>query len=287
MPAHFFERRFVVRIIVVVVALMALALPAIAAKPSSGANALSFTGQPTDSSAREAISPVVAVSALNSKGQLNTKFKGTVTIALQGAGTLFGITTRAAVNGVATFPDINVDPAGSYTLVASTNGLASATSNSFAITGLAIACGSGTCSGSTGDVGNPTPQDSIIGVVSVPTSACPDANCFLTIDETPGDICGGPCVGNAVKFLPTSNAAGVYVVDWACDKSICPGTGVANFTMFLEKADLSIVTLTDCSNPTPLESELPCVHERSRTGVGDLVVTVWLTTDGDPRMAGG
>lgn len=266
---------------------MAVTLPASAAKPSSGGNTLAFLTQPTDSSAREAITPVVQVGALNSKGQLNTRFKGVVTLALQGAGSLFGITTGTAVNGVASFPDINVDPAGSYTLVASTNGLASATSNAFAITGLAIACESGTCSGSTGNVGNPTPEDSIVGVVSVPTSTCADDRCYLTIDETPGDICDGPCAGNAVKFLPPSNAAGIYVVDWACDKSICPGTGVSNFTMYLEKADLTIVTLTDCSNPTPKEGELPCVHERSRTGVGDLIVTVWLTTDGDPRMSGG
>jgi hypothetical protein len=284
--------------IVLAVSLMALALPADAKKPEppggggggggvTGGNMLSFVQPPTDSSAREPITPVVEVGALDTKGQPNTKFKGVVTLTLQGPGTLFGVTSRAAENGVATFPGINVDPAGSYTLTANANGYTALVSDPFAITGLAVLCDTDTCSGSTGNIGNPTPQDSVIGVVTVPTSSCTDASCFLTVDETPGDICNGPCFGNAVKFLPPSNASGIYVVQWGCDKSLCPGTGVSNFTMFLEKADLSIVTLTDCSNPTPLESELPCIHSRSRTGVGDLLVTVWLTTDGDPRMAGG
>ena len=279
------KRSSLTQVIVLVVALMAVTIPATAAKPSSGANALSFVTQPTDSSAREAITPVVAVGALNSKGQLNTRFKGVVTLALQGAGTLFGVTSRTAVNGVATFPDINVDPAGSYTLVASTNGLGSATSNPFAITGLAILCSTDPCSGSTGNIGNPTPQDSVIGVITVPTATCSTNDCYLTVDETAGDFCGGPCVANAVKFLPPSNADGIFVVQYGCDKSVCPGTGVSNFDMFLEKADLSVVTVGDCSNPTPDEAELPCVHSRSRTGVGDLLVELWLTTDGDPRTA--
>lgn len=267
-------------------AIMALALPAMGAKPPAAT--LAFTGQPTDSSAGEVISPAVVVVAKNTKGQINTKFSGVVTLTLQGAGTLYGTTAKAAVAGVATFTDLAVDPAGIYTLIATDGKSFTSTSSApFSITGLAVSCGGGPCSLSTGDASNPTPEDSVIGVVNVSTTECSDETCFLTLDEITGDFCNGPCAGNAVKFITPSNATGIAEVQFACDKSLCPGTGVANFTLYLQKADLSVLQLVDCSNPTPSEGELPCIQSRSRTGVGDLVFTVWLTPDGDPAMGRG
>src|SRR4029077_20336768 len=55
-------------------------------------------------------------------------------------GTLAGTTSRAAVNGLATFPGLNIDNAGvDYTLTASSNGLTGATSSSFDITEVPVA----------------------------------------------------------------------------------------------------------------------------------------------------
>lgn len=288
MSAQVFKHRSsFVWTILLLAAAMALALPAGAARPGAGASTLAFVQQPTASSAGELITPAVTVAAKNAKGQISTRFKGAISLALQGAGTLFGTTTKTAVQGVATFTDLAVDPAGSYTLVATATDFVPATSAVFSITGFAVDCGEGTCSQSTGNIENPTPDDTIVGVVSVPTGACGAETCFLTVDETPGDICDGPCKGNAVKFIPPSNASGVFVVEWGCDKSLCTGTGVTNFDIFLEKADLTIVQLDDCPNPEPGLENLPCIQSRSRTGVGDLLVEVWLTTDADPRIAGG
>lgn len=267
-------------------AIVALAVPAMAAKPP--VSTLAFTGQPTDSSAGELISPAVVVVAKNTKGQINTKYTGVVTLTLQGAGTLYGTTAQAAVAGVATFTDLAVDPAGTYTLTA-TDGktFASTSSAPFSITGFAVDCPAGGCSLSTGDASNPTDEDTVIGVVSVPTSDCADETCFLTVDEIEGDFCNGPCAGNAVKFITPTNSTGVAVVQFACDKSLCPGTGVPNFPLYLQKGDLSVVVLADCSEPVPLPEELPCIESRSRTGVGDVVWTVWLTPDGDPAIGRG
>ena len=278
-------RGFSVAIAVATIA--ALAVPAMAAK--GGGAALAFVQQPTDSSAAEIISPDVVVAVMDSRGRINTRSKAVITLALQGgAGTLYGTTTRAAVGGLATFSDLAVDPAGTYTLRATDgNNVAPATSAAFAITGFAVDCPAGTCSQSTGNIGNPTPQDSVIGVVTVPTTECAAETCFMTVDETPGDICSPACKGNAVKFIPPSNAAGIFEVLWGCDKSLCPGTGVSNFSMWLEKSDLTIVRLDDCPNPSPGDGDLPCIQRRSRTGVGDLLMTVWLTANADPRIAGG
>jgi hypothetical protein len=246
-----------------------------------------FSQQPTDSTSGEVISPAVVVVAKNSQGGVATRWTGVVTLSLQGAGTLYGTTSKNFVSGIATFSDLVVDPAGTYTLLASSTKIPSATSNPFVISGFASSCGAGTCSEDTGNIGNPTPQDTIVGKVTVPTGACGVSACFLSVDETPGDFCLGiPCRGDAVKFIPPSNAIGTIVAEWACDKSLCPGTGVANFRMFLERADLTVVELFDC--PTnPGDGDLPCVKKRNRTGVGDLLMTLWLHADGDPRFAGG
>jgi len=291
MSAQMFKHRSsFVWTVLLLVAAMAFAAPAMGAKPPAAT--LAFTGQPTDSSAGELISPAVVVVAKNSKGQINTRYSGVVTLTLQGPGTLYGTTAKPAVAGVATFTDLAVDPAGTYTLLA-TDGktFAPKSSDQFSITGFALDCDGGPCSLSTGDATNPTAQDSVIGVVSVSTDDCADETCFLTVDEIEGDFCSptgdGPCAGNAVKFITPANSTGIAEVQFACDKSLCPGTGVPNFPLYLQKGDLSVVPLVDCSKPVPDEGELPCIKSRSRTGVGDVVWTVWLTPDGDPAIGRG
>lgn len=278
------SRHQIVLVVVLMFATMALTLPA-SARPVPGTSTLAFVQQPTASSAGELIAPAVTVVAKNAKGQVSAKFKGAVTLTLVGAGTLYGTVTKNAVQGVATFTDLVVDPAGTYALVASAVGFASATSANFSITGFAIDCGGGPCSLSTGNIENPTPEDTVIGVVSVSTDACGSDTCFLTVDETPGDFCPGGCIANAVKFITPSNATGIVEVQYGCDKSLCPGTGVSNFTLFLEKENLEVVELFDCPNPAPGVEDLPCIQKRSRTGVGDLLFFIWLTPTGDPRVS--
>ena len=101
---------------------------------------LSFTVQPSTTSAGAAMAPAVQVTAQDALGNTVTTFTGNVTMALganAGAGTLAGTTTVSAVAGVATFANLSIDKAGTgYTLTASSGALPSATSTPFNIFGL-------------------------------------------------------------------------------------------------------------------------------------------------------
>jgi adhesin/invasin len=103
---------------------------------SSTATRLVFGQQPGNAQIGAAISPPVTVHAVDGAGATATTFTGNVTIALglnpTGA-VLSGTTTVAAVAGVATFGNLMIDRAGSYTLVAGASGLTGVTSNSFTI----------------------------------------------------------------------------------------------------------------------------------------------------------
>jgi hypothetical protein len=102
------------------------------------ATQLVFTQQPTSTVAGQVIAPAVQVTALDPAGNLVPTFTGNVTIGFgnnPGGSTLGGITTVAAVNGVATFSDLTLDKSSTnYWLTATGTGLSTATSNAFTIT---------------------------------------------------------------------------------------------------------------------------------------------------------
>jgi hypothetical protein len=99
---------------------------------------LVFTVQPTTTTAGSTLSPAVRVAAQDDGGSTVASFGGAITVALgnnPGGGTLSGMRTVTAVNGVATFSNLSIDKAGNgYTLVAAATGLTSATSAPFNIT---------------------------------------------------------------------------------------------------------------------------------------------------------
>ncbi|HKE90138.1 MAG TPA: alkaline phosphatase family protein, partial [Gemmatimonadales bacterium] len=99
---------------------------------------LTFTVQPSVTAAGAGITPAVAVTASDLAGNLATSYSGAVTVAIganPGSGTLSGTATQSAVAGVATFTGLSINSAGTgYTLVASANGVTSATSGSFDVT---------------------------------------------------------------------------------------------------------------------------------------------------------
>src|SRR6266699_5383659 len=89
---------------------------------------LGFTQQPqTTVVAGAAITPPVQVAALDASEHVVQGFTGTIGLALEPAsngGTLSGGTPINAVNGIATFPSLSVDKAGTgYTLRATASGL--------------------------------------------------------------------------------------------------------------------------------------------------------------------
>jgi len=102
------------------------------------AAALTFTGQPSNSSAGRTISPAVRVTLQDAFGNVATSATDSVTVALGNNprnGTLSGTRTVSAISGVATFSDLSINRKGEgYTLVASSGALTGATSAAFDIT---------------------------------------------------------------------------------------------------------------------------------------------------------
>src|SRR5438874_7437929 len=94
---------------------------------------LVFSAQPQGSQAGVAFTPAVQVTVTDGNGKVATKSTAQVTIALQanpGGGTLGGTLTQTAVDGVATFADLNLTKAATgYTLKASSTGLYDAVSD--------------------------------------------------------------------------------------------------------------------------------------------------------------
>ena len=105
----------------------------------AAATHLAFTVQPTNVTAGNTFTPVVRVNAQDAFGNMVTTFAGVVTMAITpGTGTsgaiLSGTTAELPVGGVATFPNLNIDKAGTgYTLSATATGLTSAVSATFNI----------------------------------------------------------------------------------------------------------------------------------------------------------
>ena len=95
--------------------------------------ALAFTVQPTAALAGAIIAPAVVVAIEDSVGNTVTSATNTVTMAVNpGSALLGGTLSRPAASGTATFTDLTVSAAGTgYTLVATANGLVSATSTNF------------------------------------------------------------------------------------------------------------------------------------------------------------
>jgi hypothetical protein len=101
------------------------------------ATQLLFTVQPSNAVHAVAIAPAMRVTALDAMGNVATGFTGNVTLAIAtnpSVGTLAGILTVAAANGVATFTGLSINNVGvGYVLKASAAGLTDALSVAFNI----------------------------------------------------------------------------------------------------------------------------------------------------------
>ena len=104
---------------------------------AGAATSLLFTVQPSSATAGASISPSIRVTAFDAQGNQATGFAGNVTLAIAnnpGGGTLTGITTVGAANGVAVFPGLSISLAGTgYTLLATAAGVSPVTSVAFNI----------------------------------------------------------------------------------------------------------------------------------------------------------
>jgi hypothetical protein len=104
---------------------------------AGAATSLLFTVQPSNATAGASISPAIRVTAFDTQGNQATGFAGNVTLAIAnnpGGGTLTGITTVGAANGVAIFSGLSISLAGTgYTLLATAAAVSPVTSVAFNI----------------------------------------------------------------------------------------------------------------------------------------------------------
>ncbi|HYT73034.1 MAG TPA: hypothetical protein VEK78_16735 [Gemmatimonadales bacterium] len=105
--------------------------------PESSGPRLVFTTPPEDATAARPITPAIRVTVQDSTNQPLTSFDDSVTVDLganPAGGTLSGTRTVEAVDGVATFPDLRIDKAGSgYTLRATASSVGEVTSPPFEV----------------------------------------------------------------------------------------------------------------------------------------------------------
>jgi Chitobiase/beta-hexosaminidase C-terminal domain len=92
---------------------------------------LAYLQQPSNVVAGSAISPAVRVAIEDASGNVLSTATNPVTLSIAGGG-LAGTLTVAPQNGVATFSNLSVSAAGTYTISATSSGLTAASSSSFA-----------------------------------------------------------------------------------------------------------------------------------------------------------
>src|SRR5262245_60971763 len=246
---------------------------------------VAFGQQPTGTIAGQTINaglnPAgVTVRVEDAIGQLVTNSTAAVGVSIaSGPGTLFGTASVNAVGGVATFSDLAIDQAGTYTLLAQSAPLTSATSNSFAITGVAGKCDQTPCGTATGV--HATAEDVTVGSVNVPVGTCLGV-CFVSLDEGTGAFCDGPCAGNTIILVPPSNQDDVATVTIEMYKTLFSGN-LNNVRVFKLADDGTTVTeLFDCPPADPA-SGAPCVSGRDHIPGGNALFTILLGF-GDPGM---
>ena len=94
---------------------------------------LAFLQQPENALTGATISPAVTVQVEDADGNLVANATNVVTLALTTGTGLGGTLTATAQNGIATFSNLTVSTAGTYTLLATSSGLTSATSAAFTL----------------------------------------------------------------------------------------------------------------------------------------------------------
>lgn len=102
----------------------------------NGTSGLGFFVQPNSADVGRAIAPAVEIVVRDSLGGTDSSFTGSITISLASnptGATLSGTTVRQPINGIASFGNLAIDKAGTYTLQASANGATSVTSGAFTI----------------------------------------------------------------------------------------------------------------------------------------------------------
>jgi hypothetical protein len=174
---------------------------------------LAFVQQPSNALTGTTISPAVTVAVEDSNGNPVTSATNPITVALAAGTGLAGTLTATPQNGIASFSNLSVSAAGSYTLSATSTNLTAATSSGFAIS-------------------TTTPVNTPAGTVATPvlspagggtqtvtiTTSTPGAGIWYTTDGStptlpPGGVPQGTSTGYSPMCNPISQPTGLINIE--------------------------------------------------------------------------
>jgi hypothetical protein len=274
----------------------------------TGSCSLAFTsdGQPAGTAANAVITSAfgsqggpVKVEILDGSGQLATGSTAAVTVAIgsnPGSGSLSGMVTVNASGGIASFSNLSINQPGlGYTLIATSPGITSATSDPFNISGVIQPCSGSSCSAS---------ASSITTSGTVTTSPTTSGEFLAAGIGGVSYSCAGPYQRVSDPFsFGLFNSSGVadpnarFTVMLQIDKSAVLASGRTGasqwqicyastqpFTALPGTSGTAVIggvtfntgLLPDCSS----SQGAPCVQARHKDNAGDVVVTFLAT--GDP-----
>jgi hypothetical protein len=240
----------------------------------------------------------VTVEVIDAAGHRVTASSAEVTLSLgpeSGPGVLSGTNPIRAVAGVATFSNLSIGLSGSYTLLATSPGLTSATSAPFRVDDAAVPCDEDVACTATLSLPDKTAS---LNVIAAPPMAGTDAG-LLTINSAPALNCDGYdellARSFAVDFIPDPAGTGrTKVVTATISKDVMsqiPENGAAHLEMCFgapftftvkpgtpplqqPQPGLFIGLLPDCGSA-------PCVSRRNKTKAGQGIIEV--QAPGGPR----
>ena len=243
------------------------------------ATQLGYVTQPSNGLAGDTLAPAVQVAALDRTGHTVAAFAGDISLQLGAtpapAALLHGVTNAAAVGGVATFPDVNVDSAGSgYTLVAASANLVPATSAPFAVGGViaAVPVGQGPLAvGVNAATSRVYVADNGAGAVTVVDGGKLTNIATLTGVELPFGV--GVNESTNHIYVSSAGTATVFVIDGATNSVVpIPAVGTNPKGVAVDQGTNRIYTVADVGTLVPLYALVPI------DGGTNVVVTTGIVT---------
>lgn len=225
--------------------------------------ALKFGVQPAGTAVNAPITPPVTVLIQDALGNLTTS-TAAVSVAFganPGGATLNGTTSLSAVSGVATFSTLSVSQAGSgYTLVATSAGLASATSATFN-TGSA-----GSVTTITGDAPDPSVVGQNVAVTFTVTSGGGTPTGNVTVSDLTTSCVATVAVGSCTLAFPDAGVR-TLIATYDGDGNIA-GSASAGVSHTVNKAGTTTVLNSHTPNPSPRGSAVSVTWTVSVTAPG-------------------
>jgi hypothetical protein len=269
----------------------------------TGQDSLAFTGEPASTTVNAAITAVgsqggpVTVEVLNGCGQLDTASRAEVSVALapgSGSGTLSGAVPVPASEGIASFSNLSINQPGGYTLIATSSGISSATSDGFTIYSSGQLCSSSMCSDSassattsgTVTTSSATAGDVITAGIGGSSYTCKgtyqpvsDAFSFGLFSATgvpqPTTLTGTLNINKSLVQSSGRLGASSWQICYASTSTFTALTGTSGTTTI---GDVMYNTglLPNCTST----QGPPCVQHRNKGNAGNVIVTFF--APGDP-----